>query len=124
MNYKIVHREDGDIELTRIEKDILRAPTRLASGQRDKDTGWTFDELKALGPQESIPIRKRVRIVIESKTSRSIEVRPAALGSMATTESVNKSGQGGEGRHTYSGLTFSELDALEIGVEHWVEKRF
>ena len=65
-----------------------------------------------------------VPVVIKSKGENMIEVSPNAVGHMNAAEMVYKTGQGGGGRHTYSGLTFSELASMEVGKEYWVEKRF
>src|SRR4051812_17920668 len=123
MNYRLSHAADDAIELTQLEEGVLKRPTRLFRGQRDQDTGWLFEELKALGEHESTELSKKVKIVVVRKSSNEVEVRPGPLGYMNTTETVNVGGLGGEGRHTYSGATFSELSPLAVEREYRVKKK-
>ncbi|HKI18304.1 MAG TPA: hypothetical protein VKA15_10505 [Isosphaeraceae bacterium] len=105
------------------QANVASQPTRLTNGQRHADTGWTYEDFQAIGDHESVAILPKVCVVIASKHKDVIEVRPAPLGHPNTTESVHRAGQGGEGRHDWSGLTFTELSAMDVGREYWVEKK-
>lgn len=123
MNYKIAHAEDGSIQLTMQQPNVFSRPVPVNVGERHPETGWTFEELKILGEHESYDLKQKVPVLIVSKEKNAIIVRPNAVGSMDATETVNKTGQGGEGRHAYSGLTFSELAVMDVGKDYWVERQ-
>ena len=86
MNYKIEPAKDGSIQLTKQQPNVHSNPVSVKPGDRH-ETGWTFEELQALGKQASHDLKQRVRILIRSKGKDLIEVEPGPGGPAGPTKS-------------------------------------
>ena len=111
MNYKIEPAKDGSIQLTKQQPNVHSNPVSVKPGDRH-ETGWTFEELQALGKQASHDLKQRVRILIRSKGKDLIEVEPGPGGPAGPTKSAEQSVE--PGKAAKGGITFGP-DLLRAG---------
>ena len=114
MKVHLAFEKDGEaLRVRRVENGDSRQSVTLGRGERDPDSGWTYDELRRLGPGEH-EVGRKVEIEIGFQGPEAVNVRET--GDMSW-EAVPRNG-----RHGLTGLSFDKLRDLGEG-RHVVEAR-